>query len=94
MLYEIKWNDDWRKELEKTKPECYIRLCECRNTKADVILMAKLMYKYNSYNTDPEDCFIRMIEWVGDWNNQFNIMDYFYASEENYQKALDKIKKI
>ena len=89
----MKWDDDWRKELEKTNEDCYIRLCECRNTKADVILMAKLMYKYNQ-TVDPEDCFIRMVEWVGDWNNQFSIMDYFYASEENYQKALDKVKKI
>ena len=47
------------------------------------------MYKYNP-DIDPEDCFIRMVDWVGDWNNQFNILDYFYATEENYQKALDK----
>ena len=87
------WNDNWRSELESKNYLCYIRLCECRNTKSDVILMSKLMYKYNP-TKDPEDCFCRMVEWVGDWNNQFNIMDYFYASKENYQKALDKVKKI
>ena len=88
----MKWDDDWRTELEKTNEGCYIRLCECRNTRSDVVLMAKLMYKYNP-TIDPEDCFCRMLEWVGDWNNQFMMVDYFYNSE-NYKKALDKIKKV
>ena len=88
----MKWNDDWRTELEKTNEGCYIRLCECRNTKNDVILMAKLMYKYNPL-IGAEDCFIRMIEWVGDWNNQFNVVDCFYDSNE-FKKALDKIEKM
>ena len=43
----MKWDDDWRYELEKTDYDCYIRLCECRNTRKDVIKMAKLVKKYN-----------------------------------------------
>lgn len=89
----MKWDDDWRKELEKTHKGCYDRLCECRNTKNDVILMAKLMYKYNPMFS-PEDCFVRIMDWVGDWNNQFDILDYFYATKEIYQKALDKVKRV
>ena len=42
-----KWNNDWRDELKKTNEGCYIRLCECRNTRNDIIIMAKLVKKYN-----------------------------------------------
>lgn len=66
----MKWNDDWRRELERDNEGCYIRLCECRNTKKDILTMAKLMYEYNS-NIEKEECLDRTCEWVCCWNSQF-----------------------
>lgn len=66
------WNDDWRTELKEKNYDCWERLAECRNTLKDVKLMAKLMYQYNP-NQEAEDCLTRMLEWVCDWNNQYNI---------------------
>ena len=86
-MEEYKWNDDWRTELEEKNYNCYIRLCECRNTINDVIRMTKLMVKYNP-TMEKSDCFERMIEWVGDWNNQFSVMDKIYS---NYEEYLEKI---
>ena len=86
----IEWNNDWRDELEKTNEGCYIRLCECRNTKNDIIIMAKLVKKYNHTMT-AEDCLIYMLEWVGDWNGQFEVTDW---TDEEFKKALDKLNKV
>ena len=80
------WNDDWRKELRLTNENCYNRLCECRNTKHDILIIAKLMYRYNQDRTK-EDCLDRTIEWITDWNNQIEI----YPNEEDYQKILLKM---
>ena len=82
----MKWNDDWRSELEIKNPECYERLCECRNTKNDILIISRLMYKYNQDRTK-EDCLDRTIEWITDWNNQIEI----YPNEEDYQKILLKM---
>ena len=82
------WNDAWRSELESTDYLCYIRLCECRNTRPDMIKMAKLMFKYNKW-ADPEDCLIRMMEWVAD-NSQFYLTD---LTQEEFNEAIEKIKK-
>ena len=82
----MKWNNDWRSELEIKNPERYERLCECRNTKHDILIIAKLMYRYNQDRTK-EDCLDRTIEWITDWNNQIEI----YPNEEDYQKILLKM---
>ena len=81
------WNDDWREELEEKNYKCYMRLCECRNTRNDIKIMAKLMYRYNSHYT-PEECLDRMIEWVCEWNNQVNLI----PDEEDYAAMIDYIK--
>ena len=86
----IKWNNDWRDELEKINNGCYTRLCECRNTRNDIVSMSRLVKKYNP-NMDAEDCFIYMLEWVGDWNGQYNITD---LTTEEYKEMLDKVKKV
>jgi len=83
------WNDNWRSELESKDYLCYIRLCECRNTRNDMIKMAKLMYRFNRW-ADPEDCLIRMMEWM-DMNSQWELAD---LTEDEFKKALDIIKKI
>lgn len=83
----IEWCDNWRTELEEKNYNCYIRLCECRNTINDVVLMARLMWKYNP-SMSKSDCLDRMIEWVGDWNNQFSIADKILS---NYDEYLSKV---
>ena len=83
------WNDNWRSELESKDYLCYIRLCECRNTRPDMIKMAKLMYKFNSW-AEPEDCLIRMMEWM-DMNSQFYLTD---LTQDEFNEALDIIRKI
>lgn len=84
-----KWNNDWRDELESKDYNCYLRLCECRNTRKDVIKMAKLVQKYN-LEKEAEECLIYMMEWVGSWNNQYEITD-FTTSE--YLEAIKEIEK-
>lgn len=69
-----KWNDDWREEAERDYPELYNRLCGCYNIKRDIPVMARLMYKYNR-EKGAEECFVRTLEWIGDWNNQYTITD-------------------
>ena len=83
------WNDNWRSELESNDYLCYIRLCECRNTHNDMIKMAKMMYRFNRW-ADPEDCLIRMMEWM-DMNSQWELAD---LTQDEFTEALDIIKNI
>ena len=84
----IKWNNDWRDELKKTDYNCYIRLCECRNIRKDVIKMAKLVKKYNP-NKPAEECLIYIMEWVGDWNGQYMVTDF---TTEEYHNAIKEVE--
>lgn len=84
----MNWNNDWRDKLKKTDYGCYERLCECRNTRKDVIKMAKLVKEYNS-TISAEECLIYMIEWVGDWNSQYMVTDF---STEEYKNAISEIE--
>lgn len=85
------FDDSWRKELERRYEDIYVRLCECRNTIEDIVIMANLMYKYNTDKTEAE-CLDRMIEWVCDWNNQDYIADKI--TPKKYNKMLGLIKDI
>ena len=82
----MEWNNDWRSELEIKNPECYEKLCECRNTKNDILIISKIMYKYNQ-NRTKYDCLDRTIEWLTDWNSQFELC----LSETEYQEILSKM---
>lgn len=82
----MEWNNDWRSELEIKNPECYERLCECRNTKNDILIISRIMYKYNQ-NRTKHDCLDRTIEWLTDWNSQFEL----YLSETEHQEILSKM---
>ena len=82
----MEWNNDWRSELEIKNPECYERLCECRNTKNDILIISRIMYKYNQ-NRTKHDRLDRTIEWLTDWNSQFEL----YLSETEYQEILLKM---
>lgn len=82
------WNNDWRTKLENEHEEVYIRLCECRNSLADMVIMSRLVHEYNPSKTK-EDCFELIIEWVCDWNSQ----DYLYdrLTTSKYQEMLSQI---
>ena len=82
----MEWNNDWRSELKIKNPECYERLCECRNTKNDILIISRIMYKYNQ-NRTKYDCLDRTIEWLTDWNSQFELC----LSETEYQEILSKM---
>jgi hypothetical protein len=49
--------------------------------------MTKYVHKYNP-TVSKEDCFNRMIEWVCDWNNQFELFDKI---DKQYDKLLAKV---
>lgn len=84
----MKWNDDWRMELERDYYDCFIRLCECRNTLNDIILMASLMYNYNKEN-GAEESLDRTIEWVCCWNSQYSLENQIYPN--TYAKMLYRV---
>lgn len=84
------WNDNWRDDLEE---DMYIRLCECRNTRTDIFTMSKLVVKYN-LDKDTEDCLCRILEWVGDWNNQFEVADLPQDMYLDYLNKLENYKKL
>lgn len=74
---------DWKNELTD---DMYYRLCECRNLKSDIVPMAKIVKRVN--NCDSEQALDYILEWITDWNNQFNL----YPDNENeYNKMLKKI---
>ena len=50
------------------------------------------MYKYNKGRATAEDCLIRMIEWVGDWNSQWRMTDSI--TNEELIIMLDNIENI
>lgn len=82
-------NNDWRNELENTNYECYIRLCECRNTRADLYTMSALVKKYNP-TVDAEECVDYILEWVGDWNGQYNVTE---LTENQYKRLVNSVEK-
>lgn len=75
---------NWEKHLPE---DIYIRLCECRNKRSDLVPLAKVIKLYNPDATN-EDCFILALEWVGDWNGQFTVTD---LTEEEYDRMLKKV---
>lgn len=87
----MKWDDSWREELKRTNECCYERLCECRNTKADIKRIAKIMYQYNYEYASAEECLDRTLEWIGIWNSQYDLVDSIVSSE--YYKILWEIEK-
>lgn len=82
------WNNDWRNELEEKNYDCYIRLCECRNTKRDLLTMACLIAKYNPIK-NVGDCVDYILEWVGDWNGQYDVTD---LTMDEYKIMVETIK--
>lgn len=82
------WNDDWRDELQEKNYNCYLRLCECRNTKNDLKIIAKIMFKYN-VGKGAQDCLDRTISWLTDWNNQVDLIPL----KEEYDEILEYLER-
>ena len=82
-MYE--WNDDWRDTIPK---DMLTRLAECRSKATDVIEMATAMHKFNPTMT-AEDCFLRMFEWITDWNNQADVLEKI---DSNWNWYLSRVK--
>lgn len=81
------WNDDWREELKLDMYNIWERLAECRNTKDDILVISKLMFKYNK-NKSKEQCLDRTLEWITDWNSQWNL---YPDMPGEYNKILNKM---
>lgn len=81
------FNDDWRTYLREHYNNAYERLCECRNTRADIKIMARLVKRYNPNKTASE-CLERILVWVGDWNSQIEVAD---LTTEEYEEILASI---
>lgn len=79
----MKWNDDWRGKIPHN---VYERLCECRNRKGDIFIIAKAMSRENPERTK-EECLDRTIEWITGSNNQVNLI----PEPEEYSRMLDKL---
>ena len=82
-MYE--WNDDWRDTIPK---DMLTRLAECRSKATDVIEMATAMHKFNPTMT-AEDCFLRLFEWVTDWNSQADVLEKI---DSNWNWYLSRVK--
>lgn len=70
----MKWNDDWRKELKEQREDVFYRLTSCCNTLEDISIISVYMARYNP-NRTYQEALDRTIEWVCDWNNQFELFD-------------------
>ena len=79
----MKWNDDWRKELSKLYPDCYDRLCECRNIKSDILIIVRFMMWYNKDRKNYE-VVNRVIDWLTDWNGQTELI----PTQDEYNELL------
>ena len=79
----MKWNDDWRKGLSKLYPDCYDRLCECRNIKSDIPIIVRFMMWYNKDRKNYE-VVNRVIDWLTDWNEQTELI----PTQDEYNELL------
>ena len=82
----MKWCDDWRDNIPSSM---LTRLAECRSKATDVITMTTEMHKCNLDKT-AEECFVRMFEWVTDWNGQLDVEEQIDA---NWNWYLSRVKQ-
>lgn len=76
----------WEENLEE---DVYIRLCECRSTLKDIPILAKVVVKVDEDMT-PQDALDFMIEWVTDYNNQWELYDEI---DRRYSKMLKEVER-
>ena len=79
------WNDSWRDDIPGEVRE---RLCACCNRWTDLKIMGRAMKAVNP-NRSAEECADRILEWVCDWNNQYQID----PSRAQYQELINYINR-
>ena len=82
----MKFNDDWRNKISES---VLTRLAECRNTKHDILVMAKACQRENP-DIKPIDNLLHIYEWVVDWNNQTEL-DLTTFEFERYLKEVSNV---
>ena len=80
-----KWNNDWRYDIPG---EVRSRLADCNNTWNDIKVMGRAM-KVANPDRSAEDCAERILDWVLDWNNQFDQLD---PTEAQYKELIKYIE--
>jgi hypothetical protein len=77
---------DWENELSY---DMYIRLCECRNKKSDIVPMARVIKKVMNMNS--KEALDYMLEWVCDWNSQISL---YPKSDLAYNRMLAQLERV
>lgn len=80
-----KWNNDWRYDIPG---DVRSRLADCKNTWNDIKVMGRAM-KVANPDRSAEDCAERILDWVLDWNNQFDQLD---PTEAQYKELIKYIE--
>ena len=70
----MKWTD----YLKETNPDVYGRLCDCRNTKEDLLILVNSRWRWIQNNgkseLTKEDALVDILDWL-DSNNQWKLTD-------------------
>ena len=79
------WNNDWRDDIPG---EVRTRLSECRNTWQDIEIMGRAM-KLANPDKSVDECAERILDWVLDWNDQYDLD----PSLDQYEELLRYIEE-
>lgn len=80
-----RWDDSWRDNISE---EVYDRLCTCCNSWKDIKIMGRAIKAVNPTRS-AEECAERILEWVCDWNNQWQLD----PTEDEYKELLAYIDR-
>lgn len=67
------------------------RLSDCRSRRSDLPILRDAIWQYIQDNNAQdewslEDAAVLALEWVGDWNNQYNVTD---ITEDQYTRFIN-----
>lgn len=67
------------------------RLSDCRSRRSDLPILRDAIWQYIQDNNAQdewslEDAAVLALEWVGDWNNQYNVTD---ITDEQYTRFIN-----
>lgn len=79
------WNNGWRDNIPG---EVRARLSECRNTWQDIEIMGRAM-KLANPDKSVDECAERILDWVLDWNDQYDLD----PSLDQYEELLRYIEE-
>lgn len=81
-------NSKWSQFLDLLNDDVYTRLCECRNTKADIKTLAKAHYQIYKDTHTPSDSIIAILEHLS-CNSQ--LFDLTNEELKKLEKTLERI---